>query len=244
MALFAKDKEETISAWDADPGKRYVCLECNTPLLLRHSKKKFPHFYHLSSSRTCRLYSKSERHLLIQLEIQKKVPVSILEKPFPSIQRIADVVWEEKKLIFEVQCSFITEKEAKERVEEYASLGYKVIWILDDTRFNRRKVSSAEDWMRKHSCYFVDKHLTFYDQQETLIRQKRVQRGRKLPIQLSPIKTHDKYYFENDVFDLTQRFKISPLPRRKFAIKDFFQKYIKLPYSAFLNSLLKIDCGR
>lgn len=244
MALFAKDKEETISAWDALLGKRYACLECNTPLLLRHSKKKFPHFYHLSSNRSCRLYSKSERHLLIQLEIQKKATPSVLEKPFPSIQRIADVVWEEKKIIFEVQCSFITEKEVRARVEEYASLGYFVVWVLDDARFNRRKVGAAENWMRQHSCYFVDKYLTFYDQQEIILHQKRIQRGRKLPIRFNPIQSNGKYYFENDASDLTQRLKMIPLRARKLNLRELFQKYVKTPYSSFLNSLLKIDSGR
>ncbi|HSX12922.1 MAG TPA: competence protein CoiA family protein [Chlamydiales bacterium] len=253
MALFAKDKEETISAWDAIPGKYYECLECQTPLKLRHSKKKFPHFYHLSSSRFCRLYSKSEKHLFIQYEVRKKNPAVILEKSFPSIQRIADVVWEEKQIVFEIQCSFISEKEAQDRVKEYGSLGYEVVWILYDGRFNQRRVSAAEDYMRKRCCYFVDKNFMFYDQLETIVQQKRIQRGKKIPIQLTPLFTplegpeelqdrmQNKYYFENDVLDLSLRSQIIFLPKPNIHDRYFFQRFVRAPYEAFINSLLKID---
>jgi competence protein CoiA len=255
MALFAKDQVETISAWDAVAGKLYECLECQTPLKLRLTRQKFPHFYHLCSSRNCRLYSKSKRHLLIQYAIQKKIPEVVLEKSFPSIQRIADVVWEEKQIIFEIQCSFIAEKEAQDRVKEYASLGYEVIWILFDARFNRKKVSLAEAWMRNRSCYFVDKQFVFYDQQEIIDHQKRIFRSRKIPIQLSPILTplegplllqhriRNKYYFTNDLLDLALRSKIEIIQIPKRPIKEFLYRTVRGPYESFLNYLLKIDCG-
>ncbi len=256
MALFAKDNDETISAWDALPGKLYECLECQTPLRLRRSYLKFPHFYHLSTPFFCRLYSKSEKHLLIQYEIRKEIPQVFIEKAFPTIQRIADVVWEEKKIIFEIQCSFITEEEAKSRVKEYGSLGYVVVWILDDQRFNRKAVSAAEVWMRTQSSYFIDKHFVFYDQLETIQDQKRIQRGGKMPIELSPLpipahapkqlqnRIHNKYYFKNDVLDLALQSQITFLPKPKVRIKEFFNRYFKRPYSSFLDYLLKIDCGR
>ena len=256
MALFAKDKDETVSAWDAETGKRYECLECQTPLKLRTSKLKFPHFYHVSTSRYCRLYSKSEKHLLIQYEIQKKIPGTILEKPFPSIGRIADVVWEEKQMIFEIQCSFITEKEVKERTEEYRSLGYEIIWLLDDRKFNKKHLSAAENWIR---CkYFVDKNLLFYDQLEIVRDQKRIGKGSKIPIRLSPRqktkwpeslpeqvreRTLNKYYFENDILDRSLRSELAYLqaaPLSKWALfKEIFTQVVRKPYVAFLNSLLK-----
>lgn len=254
MALFAKDQVETISAWDATSGKLYECLECQTPLKLRLSSHKFPHFYHLYSARNCRLYSKSERHLLIQYAIQKMIPEVVLEKSFPSIQRIADVVWEEKQIIFEIQCSFIPEKEAQDRVKEYASLGYEVIWILYDARFNRRKVGHAEVWMRNRACYFVDKKLIFYDQQEIIDHQKRLFRSRKIPIELAPILTpkegplllqhriRNKYYFKDDLLDLALQSKIQIIQKPKRPLKEFLYHYIRGPYVALLNYLLKIDC--
>jgi competence protein CoiA len=221
MVLFANNGEDAISAWDAQARTPYWCIECNSPLKLRQSKLKFPHFYHISASPSCRLYSKSERHLLIQLAIQKKLPPNEaqLEKPFPQIQRIADLVWEKKKIIFEIQCSPISENEAKARIFEYQSLGYEVIWILDDRLFNKKHVSRAENLIRIHSGYFISQGNSFliFDQLETIKNRKRVKKGEKCLIDLAKVHPtpqinptqpiprllkertkNAKYYFEND----------------------------------------------
>lgn len=221
MALFANDGEDAVNAWDADPNKLYWCLECKAPLKMRKGPLKLPHFYHLSASPSCRLYSKSERHLLIQLAIQKKLPPNetILEKRFPSIRRIADVFWEKQNIVFEIQCSAISEEEVKERTIEYRALGCEIIWILDERLFNKNHASKAELFIRSHSGYFIEKGASFaiYDQLETFKNFKRIKKGEKTLIDLSTIKHPPptsapaslprllkeriqfcKYFFEND----------------------------------------------
>lgn len=79
-----------------------------------------------------------------------------LEKRFPSISRVADVVWESKKLIFEVQCSEIYAAEVLARNKDYASQGYQVIWLLHDNRYNKRKLSSAEIVLEKFPYYYTN----------------------------------------------------------------------------------------
>ncbi len=215
MTLFAKDEEEIISAWDACSKKTYLCLSCNSLLRYRRSKLQFPHFYHLSKTPSCRLHGKSEKHLLIQMNIQKRLQGATLEKPFPSIGRIADVVWEKEKIVFEIQCSPISEKEAQERVFEYQALGYKVVWILEDTKFNKRHASYAEIWMRQRHCYFVKGTSLFYDQSETIQNKTRINRSKKRPIDLSKISQKDT--------------SLPPkIEKRKRTFKEIFMRLIEI----------------
>lgn len=271
MVLFASNGEDAVNAWDAHAGTPYWCLECRSLLKLRQSKRTFPHFYHISSSPSCRLYSKSERHLLIQLAIQKKLALNetSLEKPFPKIQRIADVVWENKKIVFEIQCSPISEIEAKERTTEYRSLGYEVVWILDDRLFNKKHITKAENFIRSHSGYFIKRGNSFliYDQLEIFKNHRRLKKGEKTPIDLSKVfpilsldptrplpkllkerTTNAKYYFENDWiakinasdFEMTlQNWSYFQKQTSRDKLKKFFEKYAKAPYLALLNLLLK-----
>jgi competence protein CoiA len=228
MVLFATDKENEVSACDADAQTTYFCLDCGRPLRLRKAKRKFPHFYHIATSPHCRLYSKSERHLLIQLDIQKKLPIgkAVLEKQFRNIKRIADVAWEEKKIVFEIQCSPISDEEVKERIESYRSIGYEIIWILDERKFNKYRMSKAEELIRKQCGYFVGnsnhpiKPFLFYDQLEIFHNQRRLKKGEKTILNLATINlipknlslpsapkqvkerfARAKYYLSQDIFE-------------------------------------------
>lgn len=49
--------------------------------------------------------------------------------------RIADILIEDLKLVVEVQKSKNIAKDWKERNEDYASRGYKVIWVMHDNRW-------------------------------------------------------------------------------------------------------------
>jgi len=221
MAIFAKDQEKIISAWEANPKKTYLCIGCNQPLKYRRSKLQFPHFYHPSKS-SCRLEGKSKKHLSIQLEIQKRLNCAKLEVPFPAIGRIADVVWEKEKIIFEVQCSLISFEEAQMRVFEYRSLGYKVIWILDDGIFNNRRVRKSELYIRNHHGYFVKRTNFFYDQLETIQGKIRIKRGKKIPIDLGNLCQNS--------FSLSPEFrkeKMRLIPRFKKTYESFFKRILK-----------------
>src|SRR5271168_712072 len=100
MALYAYDEEILVYAAHAEERRSYQCSHCRKPVKVRKGPSRIPHFYHLSLSPSCRLYSKSQDHLLAQLAIQKLLPPgeAVLEKPFLDILRVADVIWEPKKI--------------------------------------------------------------------------------------------------------------------------------------------------
>lgn len=255
MALFAKDENLLlIDAWDALKKKTYQCADCASPVRLRRSGLRFPHFYHLSKNPSCRLYSKSEKHLDIQKKIQELLPLqeSVLEKPFPAIHRIGDLVWEKHKIVFEVQCSQISEKEASSRIQEYGALGYQIVWILDDRFFNQRQLRPAEKFLRSHLAFFVhyEKGI-FYDQTELFSEQKRIRKGIKYPVDLRKIfptsqallfpkqiqerQLHNRLYFQGDLVDLITQNKT---PRELF----FWEHQEKtLKQSLWKRILLKIQ---
>lgn len=140
---------------------------------------------HLKSRplRTRLQHFKSVAHSKIQLHLKSLIPGSLLEKSFPSIGRIADVVWEEKKIVFEIQCSPISKEEAQSRCQDYESLGYTPVWILYSKRFNRKKLSKAEKFLRTRVCFFAD-GFKIYDQFEVIQERKRLFLGPPLSVEL------------------------------------------------------------
>ncbi|MCC6127741.1 MAG: hypothetical protein IT584_00865 [Chlamydiae bacterium] len=190
MALYALYFEDLISANDAPDQGNFYCLECRGPLRIRERRQR-RHFYHIKTSPNCRLYSKSEEHLVLQSYIQALFPLSeiLLERPFLSIRRIADACWEKGKTVFEVQCSPISEQEVQNRVRDYESLGYSLVWLLSDQRFNQPTLQAAEKFLREGICYFDRYQKTkkpfFYDQFEILKNNKRLKKSAPLPIDLT-----------------------------------------------------------
>ena len=195
MALYALYFEDLISANDAPDEGSFYCLECRGPLRIRERRQR-RHFYHIKTSPNCRLYSKSEAHLVLQSSIQNLFPPGeiILERPFLPIRRIADACWEKGKMIFEVQCSPISEKEAQKRTLDYESMGYSLAWLLSDQRFNQPILQAAEKFLREGLCYFARYQKTkkpfFYDQFEIFSDNKKLKKSAPLPINLThPQKT-------------------------------------------------------
>jgi competence protein CoiA len=190
MPLYASDGKDYVYASDALQGGSYRCIECRLPVKVRRGKSRIPHFYHLKTSPSCRLYSKSEDHLLVQLQIQKLLlPEKIqIEIPFLSVHRIADLLWEREKIVFEIQCSSIYTKEAEARIIDYRKMGYEVIWLLDDRLFNRKLVRPAEKFLRTQSCYFFYFRRNglsfFYDQLEIILDTNRIKKSKALGIYL------------------------------------------------------------
>ncbi len=128
LHLFALTEEGgTVFVKQAKRAVTYFCPGCQRGVRVRGE-----HFFHLG----CRnlSVSKSVLHQSIQDRFVEEIGAKI-EVFFPSINRIADVVWEEEKIIFEVQCSPITISEVKARNKDYASLGYQVVWILYEKTF-------------------------------------------------------------------------------------------------------------
>lgn len=172
MPLYALQGSELVYAPTADRNKTFFCPGCRGALRIRGSRFRRLHFYHLRNTPSCRLYSKSEDHLIIQLALQSFFPKGqiVLEKSFFPKNRIADAVWEEGKIVFEIQCSAISTVEVRSRIEDYTNLGYTLIWILDDRLYNKKNIKSGEALMRLHGGYFarVERGVgaQFYDQFE------------------------------------------------------------------------------
>lgn len=157
MFLFAIDeKENLVPAYEAHKQKDYFCRECGGIVRCRGGFFRQLHYYHLESDRICRQSGKSLTHLQIQLFILNAIPMCELEKRFPLINRIADAVWQEKKLVFEIQCSPITAREIEERNNDYQSLGYQIIWILHDQLYNKTRLTAAEFFLQKSPHYFTN----------------------------------------------------------------------------------------
>lgn len=159
MQLYAKDCDsELVSSRRALKQTDYFCLECQNIVRLRGGPQRQPHFYHLDPPPSCRQHQKGAIHLHLQSFFLHQLPLGDcqLEYSFPSIGRIADVVWFSEKVIFEIQCSPISPQEVLMRNRDYQKLGWQVVWILHDQRYNQARLSGAEIALRPFPHYFSD----------------------------------------------------------------------------------------
>lgn len=158
MLLYALDSlNHVIFANHARKQQDYFCLECRSAVRMRGGLHRQNHFYHIQPNRTCRQSGKTPEHLQVQMFIQSLLPEgeAVIEQPFKEIHRIADVAWLSEKIIFEIQCSPISAQEVEQRNADYGSLGFQVIWILHERRYNQRKLTAAELFLRGRSHYFT-----------------------------------------------------------------------------------------
>lgn len=150
------EKGALITVTCAKRGVDYICFECQGALRLRGGKQTQLHFYHLRFSPDCRQSNKSATHLALQHHLENLLPQGecTLEKHFKG--RIADCFWEREKIVFEIQCSPLSQVEAKERMADYEKLGLKTVWILHDTTFNRRYKTPLETFLEEHTHYYTN----------------------------------------------------------------------------------------
>ncbi len=217
MQLYALDGKSPVFAAKAVKQKNYFCPECGHLVRVKKGPFKHAHFFHARAPLVCRQSGKSLAHLQIQLHLKSLIAGIVLEKPFPLIGHIADAVWEEEKIIFEVQCSPISKEEAQKRNESYEKLGYKVVWLLHGRFFNKKNLSPAERLLRQGPCYFV-KELAVYDQFDVVAANRRLFKGPPLrvdlkkPLEKAP-EAHKnfeavrfrRFSFGGDLLDLTSR---------------------------------------
>jgi competence protein CoiA len=156
VQLYALDEQQALLfANQAEKQKDYYCLECQKRVRLRGGLHRQNHFYHLEPNRDCRLNGKSMIHLQTQLFIQKQLPPqeSQIEYRFPSIHRVADVAWIPHQIVFEIQCSPISAQELLNRNQDYRQLGWEIVWIFHDQRYNKWRLTAAE-WVVQSSCHY------------------------------------------------------------------------------------------
>lgn len=177
-----------ICALEAVKGKQYLCPECGLPLRLKSGVHRKAHFYHIRTPSFCSQHKKTQEHINLQLMLAEKIPrgQGSIERAFPTICRIADVAWEERKIVYEIQCSMLSEQEAQKRCVDYRSLGWEIVWILSDKKFNRYRLSAAEAYLRNQTCYFARFGKNqIYDQNEVINGYRRVYKG--VPLFVNPI---------------------------------------------------------
>ncbi len=159
MQLYALDELNSyVNALWAVSRKDYICPECGAAVRLRSGPKVQPHFYHYRGLAFCRQREKSPEHLFVQQKILESLPQgeARMEVHFREIGRVADVAWEAGKVIFEVQYSPMTPEEALARTADYHSLGWNVVWILHDARYNQEMQSSLEEGIAHLPHYYTD----------------------------------------------------------------------------------------
>lgn len=200
MQLYALDEQKRIiAATKAERQADYFCLECGATIRLRSGPHRQAHFFHLFSVEQCRQNGKSLAHLQAQRRLEQLLGPDQcrLEQRFSPINRIADVVWEPMRIVFEVQCSGISAEEVQQRNRDYQRMGYRVVWLLHDNQFNRYKVSAAEMSLRHSPHYFTNINAEgegdIYDQFDIVTNGLRSHRLPKLRVDLAaPVR------FEND----------------------------------------------
>jgi competence protein CoiA len=221
MQICALDSNNILTLADrAVKQQNYFCVECQQVVRLRSGIHRQAHFFHIQPNRTCGLHAKGMPHLMLQSFLHGILPAgeAELECRFPSIKRIADVAWHHQKIIFEIQCSPISAEEVAGRNRNYASLGYRVVWILHDNRYNQARLSAAEEFLMSHSHYFTNMNADgegiIYDQFAAVTHGKRVFRLPALSIDPSSPKllTQSSFRSKNNLpFILNQRAKTWPL---------------------------------
>lgn len=232
------EKQQIIFAHQAQKHIDYFCLECKGALRLRSGLHRQKHFYHLAPTKNCRQNGKSMEHLQNQCFIKSRLGEGcLLEHPFPQLGRIADCVWPEKKIVFEVQCSPITQEEVSQRNKDYASQGYQVVWILHDERFSQRRLCAAELWLVDHPHYFTNINALgkgfVYDQVDVIEKATRHSLLKRTPVSIEKPTAHDlsslpaplrkrhsawQIAFENDWFQRSQE------PEYRELLDGFFQE--------------------
>lgn len=192
MQLCALDKEDNLVFVDqALKQQDYFCLECRAKVRVRRGMHRQAHYYHLQPNHICRMNGKGIIHLMLQRHIQNLLLScnTHIEYRFPSIGRIADVACLSKKLIFEIQCAPIDSEEVLARNQAYNSLGYQVIWILHDSRYNQYKISPAEHVLKDFPHYFSNMNNSgegmIYDHFSVYHKGTRLHRFPSLPVDLS-----------------------------------------------------------
>ena len=274
MQLVALNKNLVpVHADNAQSKENYVCLGCKGPLRVRLKGRSRAHFFHLHKRSLCAQNKKTALHLETQKYIVNALPhgEGALEVRFSSIDRIADVVWEKKKIVFEVQRSSITKKEVEMRNIDYAKLGYQAVWILHEKKFGKRDLSSMELFLFSATHYFssVDEQGKgcIYDQLCIIEGSKAVFRGAKLPITLkNPFsfalfpqnmlkslpqilarrQMERKLGFQGDLFDLGKDNSDSIQRLEKFFSrrkKGCFAKIFKKILTDFLHLLIRKNAG-
>lgn len=245
MQQFALDVDNRLHfAKKAVRQKDYFCPECRGRVRLRGGDHRQDHFFHLEPSPYCKQSGKGMIHLEVQHHLIKQLPIDecVLEYRFPQINRIADVAWITNKIVFEVQCSTISSEEVLQRNADYRSIGWQVIWILHDSRYNQWRLSGAENALASHPHYFTNMDSKgegiIYDQFQLILKGSRKFRLPLLPVQVDKIiPIYPGILRSLGLNSVLQRSRTWPF----FLQGDLFDITLKGTYREYLQAAQKIE---
>ena len=241
--MHALDENRFIDVLEAEKRKDYQCPECKSLVRLRFGKERSAHFYHIAKNSNCRHAKKGLIHLNLQKKLEQLLPGAILEKRFPSIDRVADVYF--AGTVYEIQYSPMSQEEAKARTQDYESLGLDIVWILHDNTYNKGRLSPVERLLRAKTCYYSNHNALgegiIYDKRPEhavdLTQKKRLPRRKRWPEHLSQRAKVWKFYHTGDQFDKAIKNRC-PKEMRSNPFK-IFQTAFRNAYYALLHFLLQ-----
>lgn len=182
----------------------FFCTHCHKPVIFKNGTRKRAHFSHEKKG-IFTTNPESSAHILVKhamVKWLKKQGVNAeVEKRFPSIDRIADVYFENENARFalEIQKSPMSDIEFNQRRLDYHSIGMTVIWIFlgeigeNNTKFQLPPVMIGRETERLlHFC----------------------------------VKNAQLHIFENPIFLTTRDIYAQPLRGKlnQFTIKDLTDK--------------------
>lgn len=230
-------------------------MECGSPVRLREGPLRHAHFYHIRKTPSCRQNGKSEIHIQLQIYIKDLIPEALLEYRFQKINRIADVAWHDEKIVFEIQCSPMSAEEMQARYADYQKVGYRMVLILHDSRYNQWRLSSMELALQDHPHFYTNKNENgsgiIYDQWNYYEKGLRKKSLPPIPIDLSKPYMKEKLGFSGDIQSLSsehsylQKIKAHETAllstKRKKIFTDILSSLKASIKSAYMN-LLKSYC--
>lgn len=140
---------------EAIRGIDYFCMECQSEVRVRGGNWRQLHYYHQKNIH-CSQREKSLEHIAVQNKLVQELDGAKMEVVFPSIGRIADVAWNRMKIVFEVQVSPMSLAELKQRIADYNSIGWQVLFILHTKTFGKTRAKEIEEFLTLHTHYYTD----------------------------------------------------------------------------------------
>lgn len=134
---------ERVYAWTVEDREAdYRCPVCGASVRLRRGNKKIPHFAHITDEGCSYGEGISEDHLTVQKEIAEVLIKEGIqcELEYKGVEnRRADVfsVFENQKIVFEIQHSRIEPQTVLERTQDYNRAGCSVMWVMTPYYFSK-----------------------------------------------------------------------------------------------------------
>ena len=93
------------------------------------------------------MYINNRLHLAVQHKIIQLIGDNSCKLEHRIKNHIADIYWVSQNIVFEIQCSPITLKEAVSRTKDFEDLGVGIIWILHQKTYNKTHMNPAEKYL-------------------------------------------------------------------------------------------------